>query len=589
MKKIKFTLFYKILFIFLILIVPLYLSSFTLTVKMRGKIKDEMKASSLVKAQMFLDTFEGDLSNCMILQSRIMQNRAIKKLKQKARDFDVEKIRLMLELQEDIRQLYDGSRYIEEAVVYVEAIHKSISNGSIRDFSDEEYAKILEQFTRIRSYPFIRVGEEYYCVQTPYYSFDMKPEGYKPSAVFLLRINRKTIERELAEYFNLEDGGAFLTSYETNTGIHSITAQNALVYQVIRDSGKEPTGTSSAFSIRNKNKVLHIQSCSSGVLNTKLYVYQAEDTMYSSLAQYTNYLLLVSLALLISVSLFSVWIRQIVVTPINKLIKAFAGLDQKNTKIEVKYHKNDEFKYIYDQFNELFARLRHLIKQVYEEKLRSGQSEMKQLQYQIAPHFLYNCLFTINRLAITGDMDAVTAFSRHLGNYYQFITRSGKQEIALSVELEHLNEYISIQRVRFGNRITVEQDTAPELFETIPVPKLILQPIVENAYLHGLKNKVRDGLIRIRYEISGETIAVHIEDNGDELTGDGLSEISSRIKNTKTINETTGLINIHRRLQIYYGEEYGLEIVRSELGGMCATLRIPVKATKNTEGGTVDD
>ncbi len=574
MKKMKVSLFYKILFMFVILIVPLYLSSFMLTVKMRNQIKEEMEASSLAKTQMFLDTFENDLSNCMILQSRIIQNNSIRELNQKSMDLDIQKIRLILELQEDIIQLYEGSSYIEEAVVYVESIHKRISNKSIHDISDQEYEQVLEKFTKVKKYPFITVEGEYYCVLTPYYSMGTEMD-YNPSIVFVLHIDRKTIEKELTEYFDLEDGGAFLASTGTNAGINLYTEHNAFVYQAIRDNREAQSAVSDIFSIKNNKKVLSIIRCRSGVLNTDLYVYQSENTMFSSLIQYRYYLFLVSFALLISVSLFSVLVKQMVVAPLNKLIKAFDRLDQNNTKIEVKYDKNDEFKYIYDQFNEMFAKLSYLIKQVYEEKLRSNNSEMKQLQYQIAPHFLYNCLFTINRLATSGNIEAVITFSQHLGKYYQFITRSGKQEIALSAELEHLNEYISIQRMRFGKRITVEQEDIPELFEFILVPRLILQPIVENAYNHGLKNKVRDGLIRISFEPAGDVISIRIDDNGEEFSEEKLSEISSWIKDIKTIHETTGLINIHRRLQMYFGDEYGLEIMRSELGGMCVALRIP--------------
>lgn len=582
MKKIKVSLFYKILFMFIILIVPLYLSSFMLTVKMRNQIKNEMETSSLAKTQMFLDTFENDLSNCMILQSRIIQNNSIKELSQKEADLDLPKIRLILELQEDITQLCEGSSYVEEAVIYVKSIHKRISNRSIHDISDQEYEQILDQFTKVRRYPFCKVGEEYYCVLTPYYSMGTSLD-YKPTVVFLLHINRKTIEKELTEYFNLEDGGAFLASHETKDGINLYTEQNAFVYQAVHDETGEQPGDSNIFSIKKDDKLLNIIRCRSGVLNTDLYVYQLENTMFSSLIQYRYYLFFVSFALLISVSLFSVLVRQMVVAPLNKLIRAFSGLNQNNTKLEIKYDKNDEFKYIYDQFNDMFARLRYLIKQVYEEKLRSNNSEMKQLQYQIAPHFLYNCLFTINRLATAGNKEAVISFSQHLGKYYQFITRSGKQEIALSVELEHLNEYISIQRMRFGKRITVEQDNIPELFETILVPRLILQPIVENAYHHGLKNKVKDGLIRIRYENTKEVVTICIDDNGEELSEERLAEVSSQIQYANTINETTGLINIHRRLQMYFGEEYGIGIMRSELGGMCVALRIPVHHPANTE------
>lgn len=584
MKKIKLSLFYKILIMFIVLIMPLYLLSFLLTVKMRNEINEEMEVSSFAKAQVFLKTIENDLSNCMKLQSRIINKSAIKRLGEKEINLDLERLRLILEVQEDIIQMYQGSLYVEEVIVYIESLNKSISNRIIQDISDAEYIQIVEMYAKNRKYPFIMVDDEFYCVLTPY-SLMEKPKNYNPAVVFLFRVNRKLIEKELTEYFDLVNGGAFLASNATNAGIDLYNDQNASLYQEVQDYNIKQSDNSHTFFIKHNGQTLNLIRIESGVLNTNLYVYQPKDTMFVSLMAYKWYLLAVSFVLMISVCLFSVWVRHMVITPLNKLINAFSNLNESSTKIKVAYDKNDEFNYVYAQFNDVCAKLRHLIKQVYEEKLHSNNAELKQLQYQIAPHFLYNCLFIINRLARMENMEAVVTFSQHLGNYYQFITRSGDQEIALSLEFGHLKEYISIQSMRFGKRISVQQDKELDIFDTVLVPRLILQPLVENAYNHGLKNKKSNGIIRIRNEHANNSIRIQIDDNGEELTDQILFEMNEKLKMARKINETTGLLNIHRRLQIHFGEEYGIQMQRSELGGMCIILIIPdYNIAKSSEG-----
>ena len=571
--------FYKILVMFILLIMPLYLSSFLLTATMRNDIKEEMEVSSLAKAQVFMKTIENDLSNCMKLQSRIIQNNAISKLSEKQVELDIERIRLILEVQEDLSQLYEGSRYVEDVTIYIKSIHKSISNKTVQDISSEDYARILEQYAQYKKYPFTLVENEFYCVLTPYFLMD-KALQHNPAFVFSFRVNSNKIEKELAEYFEVIDGGAFFASNDTNTGIDLLSDKDVSVYQTLQENSKKATTVADTFLVKHKNQTLNIIRCESGVLNTVLYIYQPEDTLLASLRPYKWYLITVSFALLVSVCLFSIQVKQMVITPLNKLMKAFSSMDQASTKIKVEYDKNDEFNYVYAQFNDMCAKLRQLIKQVYEEKLHSNNAELKQLQYQISPHFLYNCLFIINRLARMENTEAVVKFSQHLGNYYQFITRSGAQEITLSVEFEHLNEYISIQSMRFGKRITVEQDNEMDIFKTVLVPRLILQPIVENAYNHGLKNKMSNGIIRIRNMNENGLIIITIEDNGEELTDEMLFAVNDKLKNARKIHETTGLLNIHRRVQIHFGEEYGIQAKRSDFGGICIMLTIPDNNSK---------
>ncbi|HEY5587137.1 MAG TPA: histidine kinase [Ruminiclostridium sp.] len=219
-------------------------------------------------------------------------------------------------------------------------------------------------------------------------------------------------------------------------------------------------------------------------------------------------------------------------------------------------------------------KLSTLIQQVYEEKLNAKSAELKQLQYQINPHFLYNCFFLTYRMAMMHDEDGVIKLTKHLGNYYQFVTRSSSDDVPLIKELNHVKEYIEIQSVRFNNRIFVKIEELPKVFDNLLVPRLILQPVIENAYSHGLKNKVKNGIINISFSQKKNVFSISVEDNGNELTSEILMALEDKLLFIDNSDEITGLLNVQRRLKIKYGELGGISVSRGELGGLKITEKI---------------
>src|SRR5690606_36680981 len=141
-------------------------------------------------------------------------------------------------------------------------------------------------------------------------------------------------------------------------------------------------------------------------------------------------------------------------------------------------------------------RLRTLIDQDYKQKRMMQKSELKQLQSQINPHFLYDSFFILNSLAKIGDVERIEQFTIMLGEYFRFITRNGNGLVSLSEEAKHTRVYTSIQELRISTRIKVGFEELPKQMENIKALLLILLPIIENAYEHSLENTVEDGLLR---------------------------------------------------------------------------------------------
>lgn len=216
--------------------------------------------------------------------------------------------------------------------------------------------------------------------------------------------------------------------------------------------------------------------------------------------------------------------------------------------------------------------LNGLIQQVYEQRYLWQQSQLKQLQMQITPHFFYNSFFAVRGMLEMGKTATAIAMLENMGKYFQFITRSGRDLIPLKQEVSHAMAYCEIQKIRFEN-IEVDFPLPPEEIAQTIVPRLILQPLIENAYAHGLENKLGEGALTVRYLDKGSLLAIEIADDGAELAQEEVDRLQKDIR--YGAGETTGMINIHNRLRLTYGEEAGLSVRKNEPAGLIVTVLIP--------------
>jgi len=226
----------------------------------------------------------------------------------------------------------------------------------------------------------------------------------------------------------------------------------------------------------------------------------------------------------------------------------------------------------------MVGNLKVLINDLYVQKIRLQHSELKQLQAQINPHFLYNSFFILHRLILNYDIDSASAVSKNLGEYFQYITRNAQEEVPLDSEVKHVRSYVAIQNVRFSNRINVQFEELPERFGEIRVPRLIMQPIIENVYQHGLGEKVMKGSLQIRFESVDRQLHITVEDNGPGLNEAEMDKLRNYMYQEEINGESTGLINVHRRLQLKYGLNGGITISQSSLGGLLVRICIPMEA-----------
>lgn len=203
-------------------------------------------------------------------------------------------------------------------------------------------------------------------------------------------------------------------------------------------------------------------------------------------------------------------------------------------------------------------------------------SELKALQAQINPHFLFNTLNTIARLALLEGASRTQEVVYALSDLLRDNLRDIDVQRTLQEEVQSVKDYLMIQKMRFGDRIQSYIDIDPQIMNVL-IPALTLQPLIENAIIHGLEKKVEGGTIHVRGSYEGDIITISIIDTGVGVSMERIRSIFRAEKQLKTHGETTGLgiVNVHKRIQHYYGNEYGLKI-ESKLGeGTSNYIRFP--------------
>jgi two-component system sensor histidine kinase YesM len=294
--------------------------------------------------------------------------------------------------------------------------------------------------------------------------------------------------------------------------------------------------------------------------------------------------MLIALAVILPLTLpLAFWVAATSTGRIARLTAGVREFERGNLSLRLKGESGDEIGELTGDLNRMASRIAWLLEERYRLGQETKNSEMRALQAQINPHFLYNTLDLVNHLALRQDAAAVGAAVEALSRFYRLSLSGGAETVSLAQELEHVEFYVRIQNMRFDDGIALVVDV-PEELRRLPILKIVLQPVVENAILHGIREKESGRgtiTIRARREPAGEGAPGEAEAVAIEVADDGVGMEPARLAELRTTGVKPaeghgyGVHNIDRRLKIRYGLLYGLEY-RSERGrGTTVTLRIP--------------
>ncbi|WJH30649.1 histidine kinase [Paenibacillus sp. CC-CFT742] len=252
-------------------------------------------------------------------------------------------------------------------------------------------------------------------------------------------------------------------------------------------------------------------------------------------------------------------------SPIKKLIQGLRRVQRGDYSVRLHSKDQNEFSFLFHRFNDMSHQIQDLIENVFQEKIRAKEATLKQLQAQINPHFLYNCLGYIINMAQMKDEHAVVSMAHNLSAYYRYTTRMERETSSLRDEIKLLINYLDIQKLRNG-RIEYHIDI-PEDMLAQSVPRLMLQPMVENSVIHGVAKSYSSGEIRITGESVDGYGKIYIDDDGPGLSSEQYDALNLKMQEPLQEEMGCGLWNTNQRIMHLFGSQSHLQFGPSPLGG----------------------
>lgn len=396
------------------------------------------------------------------------------------------------------------------------------------------------------------------------------PETGEVLGVILLDIRHDIIQSSINGVTIGEKGFVFVMDQEDNI---VYTPVNGIVYRV----NPKWVKAMESMSVQIQGGSYQIRSELSPYTGWRTVGVFSMDEVMSSVNTIVYILFTCVIISLVLVVIVSFKFSRTLTNPIFKLKRLMKQAESGDLTVRFNFEHNDEIGELGQSFNHMIARIDQLIQMVYVEQENKRTAEMKSLQEQIKPHFLYNTLDTISWMARDYDAEDIVRLVDALTNMFRIGLSHGKDIITVKEEITHVSNYLYIQKIRYKDKLNYVIHVDESLY-AIEVPKLILQPLVENAIYHGVKAKRGGGTITITGVPEGENLVFTVQDDGAGMLQEKVEELNRRMSERSVLDEkkSFGLFYIRERIQLCYGKGYGVH-VESTLGeGTRVTITLPL-------------
>lgn len=359
---------------------------------------------------------------------------------------------------------------------------------------------------------------------------------------------------------------------DTQYGVYILDNDGEVLYNIQNFTDKNKNNKlllEEVVSEKNKPKNYIITEQKTKENNWSVYLYRSSEGIYKKISSILQGCIL---GILVSVVLSIICTRVIT----NKTIKGIEELrnhmkEVENGKLELQIYSDsqDEVGDLIRGFERMLYKIKVLVEEVYEGKIKQKEYEMRALQAQINPHFLYNSLSLINWMALEEDNEEISKITLAMSSFYRTALNKGKNIILLKDEIENMRSYLEIQLMMHNYEFDVEIEVEDDILEYYVI-NLILQPMVENAIDHGIDHKI-DGRGKLLVQAKSEEnmIVIFVQDNGVGMEKETIQTILTKQ------SKGYGLYNVNERIKLYYGEQYHL-VIESEIGvGTRIITKIP--------------
>jgi len=396
-------------------------------------------------------------------------------------------------------------------------------------------------------------------------------QTYKPIGYIRFGLKRNYIEK-MAKNINFgSDGGIVI--FDENLNKISGIAHDSVLSKLLKE--KPSIGNFSYSEGKNEYTAVHIHSDSTGWTTVGVIPLRYINKDLAGI-QYLTVIIIV-LTIIIGVTV-SVIIAQSLILPLENTVNALEKFSRGDFAVRLKENRCDEIGKLNRIFNKAIKEINELMQKVTQSEILNKEMEFKTLQSQMNPHFLYNTLDTINWLAFKEKQTEICNLVAAISSLIRASISNKKSIITIEHELDYVKNYIYIQHIRYKDRFDTIYDIDESLLKQA-VPKLIIQPIVENAIIHGIENSKNKNLLYISIKRENECIVIIVKDTGIGMTDEKVSELLKEPLNAEgdeqKAHTNLGLYAVHKRIQLMYGDLYGLTVHSQAGEGTTVTLHIP--------------
>ena len=391
----------------------------------------------------------------------------------------------------------------------------------------------------------------------------------------IVSITQNSVKELFGNVMDFQSDAAIVYTDSGDVVYRALEPSMAAAEQLVRSygDGEYP------ISVGNADYILSVHSLPAYGIRSALLFRQTYLTL--GFQWYLRVFIVVLSVVFVIVLLLSFTVANSLTQPIRKLTRSIDAIEHLNSPKRIDPPANDETGQLAMSINRMLERIDQLVENLMEQQELKRIAEIESLSHQINPHFLYNILETINSIAEVYMCPEISLLSNRMSRMFRYSLSGGAMEkVLFSEELRHVEEYIAIQQVRFPNRVRLALgvDEATNKLYTL---KFLLQPIVENAIIHGIEDRMDGGTVTLTAKCIDGALEVLIQDDGNGMQPETLAELRASLQRAHMQQVAKkrphiGLINVHRRIQLAFGEAYGITITSAPAHGTSVRLWLPV-------------
>ncbi len=562
-------LFTKIVLILVVMLLPIMGLYFFSNRTSTDVLRDELNDSNTDRLVFFQNQVDANISSISLWPNLLIHDPDISVLRDTFNfaggPLSLDMITLINRIQKKLSIQENSSNWKSALYIYSPVLGRVVSSNDVASYDDADLKQRMKQGWQVIQDPDGQFRFSLFTA-TPYNAFN-RPEN--ANLIIEVQFDSRNIALMLDKFKS--DGRRDPFFYKKDVGvIYSSSANRKTAEELIGLLESHGTMELSNQTVTLDGKRYLVNAQRSDTTEWNLIDYIPLNDVIGPIRE-TNrmfYITVGSLLLMSSVLAYVLYAQ--VQAPLKQLVGSFHKLKMEDYSVRLKPKGKGEFGFVFMRFNSMVTQIQELFEKVYLEQIHVREARLKQLQSQINPHFFYNCFSFISSMAKLKNNSAIVAMSENLSHYYRYTTRQERDFVSLSEELDFVGSYLEIQKLR-RNQLKVSIELPPRL-RKIEIPPLIVQPLVENAVLHGIEEKSGEGLIQLTVsEVQGQ-YRIIVDDNGRGMDEAGRRELARRLSAPMDDKTGCGLWNVNQRMQLRFGERSGLSIEESPFGGLRVTL-----------------